>query len=180
MKNYYNFYNLPIKYYINKNELRKAYLKKSRALHPDINFHHSDLQQNDSLTESMYNNEAYQTLMDDNKRLDYIFILFGFTDSDDINKKNLTKTFLNEVLEFNISLEDAIESNEQDTQLIELYTELCNWLSKKEKDIQVYLNKFDAEDDIDKQQKILEEAYNHFLERKYLLRIKENMPNFAN
>jgi hypothetical protein len=66
MKNYYQI--LGIKQWASQEEIKQAYLKLSKKVHPDVN------SGDDFFTEFFKNlNEAYQVLNDDGKRLKYDF-----------------------------------------------------------------------------------------------------------
>ncbi len=100
---------------LNEAALRKQFLRKSRELHPDFNID-SDTE-NDAqeavLEKATYNNTAYETLLDEDKRLHYILSEKGLignsnnaNNKGDSNKTALPQFFLVEMMDINETLMD--------------------------------------------------------------------------
>ena len=73
---YFEFYGLNPSFYLDEKKLKQLYYQKMRDLHPDMHVGSSNVSQNEVLTLSSYNNEAYNTLKDFHLRLNYLVDLF--------------------------------------------------------------------------------------------------------
>ncbi|MDX1685631.1 MAG: iron-sulfur cluster co-chaperone HscB C-terminal domain-containing protein [Saprospiraceae bacterium] len=165
--NYFEFYDLPMTIEMDKAALKKIYFKNSRKYHPDLHSGATDSEIEEVEKLSSVNSEAYEVLGDFGSRLKHIMTIL---DGGEIETPQLSPDFLMEMMEINESVENM--SEEEKEQLREevherdqkLYKELGALVSRDLSGA--------SSDEIDKVR-----AY--YFERKYLLRILENLDNLA-
>ncbi len=73
---YFEFYNFPRSFQVDEKVLRQLYLEHSRKYHPDFHTLSGEVEQARVLDLSTQNNEAFKTLSDPDKRIQYVS---GFT-----------------------------------------------------------------------------------------------------
>ncbi len=91
MQDYFAWFGLEESFEIDSSALKRAYLLKSREVHPDIN--HGD----DQLDLASLNNEAYKTLKNTELRLRYLVDRYD----KGVEGENLSPDFLMEMMELN-------------------------------------------------------------------------------
>jgi molecular chaperone HscB len=99
--NYFELLGLEESFNLDKNELRRSFLEKSREVHPDLQ---SFLEVQD-LEQSSYINVAYETLSNPNSRLKYILELNSIPL--DAKSSPLPQDFLMDMMEINEEIELA-------------------------------------------------------------------------
>lgn len=97
--NYFEFYQIPISFTPDLAALKKLFYQYSKAYHPDHFTEESDLTKEEVLQKSAYNNEAYKTLKDFDKRLKYILELKEVIKPSD--KDDIPQDFLIEMMDIN-------------------------------------------------------------------------------
>lgn len=180
MENYFEFYDLPVKYHLDTAELRKAYIARSREHHPDFHQLSEADKQDESLDQSSLNNAAFNALKDNMKRLEHILQLYNFLDD---NKENLTdvqpeQMFLMEMMELNEAVEDAGKKND-DGALNKALEKNQAELADNGAKIEELMSAFDAPVKKRPQTDTLRDAFRHYLERKYLLRLNDLIHTFV-
>ncbi|MBK7523407.1 MAG: DnaJ domain-containing protein [Saprospiraceae bacterium] len=83
---YFSFYSISPCFFPDISELKKKYYEYSKQYHPDFFTLEDKKKQSEVLELSSYNNKAYTTLSDFNKRIKYILSLFSM-----FQKKPATK-----------------------------------------------------------------------------------------
>ncbi|MCE9567041.1 MAG: Fe-S protein assembly co-chaperone HscB [Planctomycetes bacterium] len=96
---------LPRRFSVDPAELERAYLMKSRAVHPDYHLAGPDANLAASLDASAGVNEAYSTLRDPFTRADYLLTLSGGPTASE--HKQMPAAFLAEMLEAREQIETA-------------------------------------------------------------------------
>ena len=166
---YFEWFNVARRFEIDQTALRKAFLTKSMELHPDKSTFDSDKQ----LELSGYNNLAYTTLKDNDKRFEYILTLEQIIISGE--KPTLPQEFLMEMLEMNMEIDDA-KQNKDDSILEKIKLVISQKKSEAVGSIQGIMNQYDngqiVETDLLKLKK-------YYYLSKYLLRIEESIYTFA-
>lgn len=165
--NYFDFYDLPVALELDLAALKKLYFNKSRLYHPD----HHEGSSADVKAEmegmSATNSRAYEVLGDFDQRLKHVVeILSG----GNIELPQLSPMFLMEMMEINESVEGMGESQKEQLRADIMERDKKSWVALGDlvdRDLTTV-----SEDEI-KQIK----AY--YFERKYLLRILENLDNLA-
>ena len=155
-------------------ELRKSFLDKSRQFHPDYHTLSSELEQEDALQRSTFNNEAYKTLSDPDRLLAYVLKMKGVLAEESAENK-LPPDFLMDMMDLHEKIM-ALEFD-PDPGLFSAVNDLVNSL---EQDLETEISHVKAVwNDQPGQEHMLQVAKDYFLKRKYLLRIKENLSKFA-
>lgn len=173
--NYFDFFDIPLSYTIDKEKLKKKYYAFSKQYHPDFFMQADASKQAEILELSSLNNKGYHVLIDDDKRLNYLFECFGLIEEGE--KNNLSNDFLLEMMELNeaimeLELEDDPKKRKSiQTQLTE------NKLALEEQIIEALDGLEGASPE--KQKEKLLAAKESYLKKKYLLRISDSLDKFA-
>ncbi len=166
--NYFEFYDLPIKFSIDKDLLRQKFLELSKQYHPDFFVNESDEMRDKVLEQSTYNNNAYKTLSNDNFRMKYILEISNtLTDAD---KEILPQDFLMEMMELN---EEIMEMDPNTFKGIKTKVSVIE--NELNQSLKQHCDMFDLNGD----NALLSQIKTIYLKQKYLLRIKESMLKFA-
>ena len=96
MENYFSFYEMEEKFFIDLGELKRKYYTKSRELHPDFYTQDAEAKQEEILALAAFNNDAYEILKHDNGRMEYILRLHNALGEEGKNK--LDQMFLMEMI----------------------------------------------------------------------------------
>ncbi len=168
--NYFEFYQLPVRFGLDVGKLKRLYLLKSKETHPDYFTLASAKEQEDAMHQASINNEAYKVLADPNLRTKHILELKGIIQEGE--KNELSPNFLMEMMDINEQLMDAA-FDPAARQVVETNV---NALLEDLKNTEIPLMAaFDERNDVVILQKIKE----IYFQRKYLLRIKEKLDTFA-
>src|ERR1700743_33530 len=97
--NYFEFYGFPESFTLDDAIVKKKFYELSKQYHPDFYANEDEARQQEILELSTVNNKAYQTLSDDNKRLDYILRLHELVAEG--AKPQLPADFLMEMMDIN-------------------------------------------------------------------------------
>jgi len=170
---YFTFYDLEPKFSLDEVALKSKYYALSRSLHPDFYTMASPEKQEEVLLQSSYNNQAYLTLSDFHKRMYYILELHGLIEEG--GNDALDQDFLMDMMDINEQVMEIQLEGDQ-TGLGELLTTINNLESSLLKGVETNMTTFDSGETNTENLKKIKEYY---LKRKYLLRIKENISNFA-
>lgn len=173
MQDYFSFYGLPVSPVVDQQALRKKYYALSRELHPDFHTLKGASEQQATLEKASYNNEAYQVLSDPDRRLKYFLDLKGALAEEGQNQ--VPQDFLMEMMEVNEALMELEFDN--DPSVRQKITGLVDQLEAGlEEDAAGILANYDDDTATDAQLSVLRDYY---LKRRYLLRIRQNLDNFA-
>ena len=171
--NYFEFFGLPVSFRVDDSALRHLFLQNSKKFHPDFHTLASDAEQAKMLELSTLNNEAFKTLSDPDRRIQYILGINGLLGEEGTHPQ-LPQEFLLEMMDINESLMElefdtdaaryalvlqAVESFEK-----ELYNEVRSVL--------------ETWTEADGTQPLLK-VRDYYLKKRYLLRIRENLSKFA-
>ena len=100
--NYFEFFALPMGPKVDQAALKRKFYENSRRFHPDFFTLENEADQAEALEKSTYNNKAFQTLKDDDKRLKYLLELKGSLEEE--GKNQVPQAFLLQVMEINEAL----------------------------------------------------------------------------
>jgi molecular chaperone HscB len=170
--NYFTFYGLPLVFFPDQQALRRLFYAKSKQYHPDYFTLEPEQRQQEIMELASYNNSAYLTLQDEDKRMRYILELHGFLGDDSTGQ--LPGAFLAEMMDIN----EAIMSLEFDfdaSAFEKIQREAAEILQQLYADILPVLQDINAENVHDH----LPRVKDFYLKKRYLLRIKENLAKFA-
>ena len=170
---YFELYDLPISFLLDKKVLKRKFYQLSKQFHPDFYTLESEEKQAEILELSTINNKAYKILSDFDKRMEYILKQKGVYGEEGKNK--VPQDFLMEMMDINEALME-----------LEFDFESSTYQTAKQ-------SAKDLEESIDNEIELLLKNYNdattsianleqikdfHF-KRKYLLRIQNNLSKFA-
>ena len=172
--NYFEFYGIPVSFVVDKGSLKRVFYANSKKYHPDYFTLESEAKQVEVLELSTYNNEAYKTLSDFDRRMKYVLDLKGAMEEE--GKNTLPQDFLMEMMDINESLMELEFGFDR-----EVYDKVRADLKVLEDDLLDEVKPLIAEYDAQKgdSESILEGVKNFYLKKRYLLRIKENLSTFA-
>ena len=168
VETYYTLLDLPYMVNVDESALKKAYHKLSRESHPDYHSHLSAEGQEAVLQKSTQVNQAYKTLKDLDKRLQYILSVEG--QWKDGNEAELDPMFLMEMMELNEAVMEADEDNAD-----KIREQILG------KDYEAFEDLGDLRtkpiDSFNQQEWDLLKGY--YFQRRYLLRVIKNLNNLA-
>lgn len=160
--NYFEFYDIPLSFFIDKAHLKKKFYDNMKMYHPDFHSQAPEEKQKEILQLSSLNNTAYQTLNDDEKRLEYILSLFFMLHED---KYSFPQEFLMEMMELN-------EQMENPSQIENVLLQVNKKEQLFNQELSILFQQFDNSNTFENKDilLIIKELY---FKNKYLLRIKE-------
>ncbi len=172
MINYFDFYAIPESFNPDTAFLKKRFYELSKEYHPDFYANESDEKQQEILELSTINNKAYHTLVDPNKRLEYILREHNLVNEG--AKPQLPGDFLMEMMDINERLME-IESKDDwaaiNTEVLAIEGDLNGELAQ-------FTGDYEQLNDTAKESR-LNEIANIYYRQKYLLRIKGSLDTFA-
>lgn len=170
---YFELFDIPHSFRVDKDLLKKKFYRLSREFHPDHFTMESDEKQAEVLAMSGKINAGYKLLSDDYSVMKYILELHGLLDT--IGNQALPQEFLLQMMDINEAIVELQLSPDQIR-----YNNVLNELEKLEGDFKnncnVAINAF--ENQIDRES-ALQNIKEYYLKSKYLLRIRENISTFA-
>ncbi|HYK76212.1 MAG TPA: Fe-S protein assembly co-chaperone HscB [Daejeonella sp.] len=173
--NYFELYDLPVKFHVDEALVKKKFYELSKLYHPDFYANESQEKQQEILELSTLNNKAYQVLSNPLKRIEYILSLHELMAEGD--KYQLPQDFLMEMMEVNEALmEQEFEPNATSLQSIQSQVEEIETALFDELKLQT--EAFDAEN-TDQHKSTLLKIKDIWYRQKYLLRIRESLNRFA-
>ena len=110
---YFHRLGLPRRFALDAGELERAYLARSRAVHPDFHLAGSSADLNASLELSAAVNEAYNTLRDPFARAEHLLALEGGPTA--AEHRDMPMAFLAEMLDLREQIETARQAGGLDT-----------------------------------------------------------------
>lgn len=173
--NYFEFYQLPVKFHVDAALVKKKFYELSKQYHPDFYAAEPEEKQQEILELSTLNNKAYQVLSDPIKRIEYILMLNNLMEDGD--KYRLPQEFLMEMMDVN---EEMMEL-EMEPGAIALET-VTSRVSQIEEDLfdelKHYTDAFDSQN-AQQDENTLLKIKDIWYREKYLLRIRESLNRFA-
>ncbi len=170
--NFFEFFGIPVSFYPDEVALKQLFLKNSKKFHPDFYTLESDEKQAEILELSTFNNEAYLTLSDFDKRLKYILELKGaLYDS----KQELPPTFLMEMMEINEALME-LEFDFDEAAFAAAKKRVGAMEEEIFENAQPVMKTYSEEGGNNSSLEIVKDF---FLKKRYLWRIKEKLDSFA-
>jgi molecular chaperone HscB len=170
---YFELLEIPVSFSPDLTQLRKNYYRLSRETHPDHIPNETGESANNSLLKSGDINAAYKTLADKDLRTKYILENFGLLGKDD--NTPVDQDFLLEMMDVNEHLEDLELNFNQESYILLLGTlddKETELNSLVEENIQKFENGLNRDH-------VLKDIRDIYLKTRYLLRIRENITNFA-
>lgn len=170
--NYYEFYNFPVKFYIDEELLKKQFYQYSKDFHPDFHALKSEEEQQKMLELSTLNNKAFFVLKSLNTRLEYLLKIKNILVDDE--KYSLPPEFLMEMMDIN----EEIMELEFDADA-EKVISLTNQAKTVEQEIEEEIEHLAMQYDTSEEESILLKIKDLWYRKKYLLRIRDSLNKFA-
>lgn len=171
--NYFEFFNLPLRFIIDEDALRKTFYANSKKYHPDFFTLDTEEKQAEILELSTLNNQAYNTLSDFDKRMKYILELKNVLGEEGQN--SIPQDFLGEMMDINEALME-LEFDFEQEQFESIQQDLNALEQSMYEAVRPLLEGYEDRPELDAGLALLKEYY---LKKRYLLRIKENLSKFA-
>lgn len=168
--NYFDWFGLPQQYHLDTRELRKRFLERSRALHPD---HNAEASAGAGLLDASENNVAYKTLLDPEKRLAHMLLLAGLLNEGEKSQQQLPPTFLMEMMELNEAVDEATAESRTSVE-----QQVNQHLSQLNEAIDGHMQQHDAASPNERVSH-LQAALELHLKRRYILRLLQKLRNLA-
>jgi molecular chaperone HscB len=172
MINFFDFYGIPESFSADSALIKQKFYQFSKDFHPDFFAGESDEKQQEILELSTLNNQAYKTLSDPDKRLEYILKEHGLINEG--AKPQLPADFLMEMMDLNERLMEV----EDEQQLASLTAETLAIENDLKANLDASTQDFEQLDDTAKESR-LNVIADIYYRQKYLLRIKESLATFA-
>lgn len=165
MTDYFSFFNIEEDIFIDEAALKKQFYANSKKYHPDFYSLASEAEQAEILKLSSFNNEAYKTLKDLDKRIHYILVKNNILEEEGNNK--VPQDFLLEIMDINEKImELSMDPDEA------LKTEVLKEVTSFKDELEQELERIDK---MDEKQARFDALKDYYLKTKYLLRIQENI-----
>lgn len=164
---YFAFFGLPRQFFPDQEKVRRAFLIKSRNLHPDY-FSFSLAGEKQKAEElAGINNQAYQTLQDEDLRLAHLLALEDALP--DEGKARLPQEFLMDMMEINESLMELnMDPSEEKRVLLE--SALIELEDRLRSAVIPVMQAWDSGEQID-----LQPVVTYYLKKRYVHRLKSNL-----
>lgn len=144
MKNYFELFDLPVQFTLDRGALKRQYIQLSREYHPDYHTLADEAEQDRVLELSTQVNQAYKTLSDADKLTAYILGLHGV----DLSIGNeIPQDFLMEMMDINEQLME-LQMDEDNSELKDQVTsEIKSIATDLDHQMQTQKDAFDTADD---------------------------------
>lgn len=168
MQDYFKFFDIPPRFFIDKKALRLQFIKNSRTYHPDFFTLDDDNKQEEVLRLSTLNNEAYKVLSDDRKRMHHLLALHEMFPEE--GKAKVPQDFLIEMMDVNEQLMEAQMS--EDNEAIKVVVAELDVMKKAlTLEAELAMTQWDAGQELDK----LSLIRDIYLKQQYLRRLKDRL-----
>lgn len=171
--NYFELYDIPVSFKVDKKALKRKFYELSRKFHPDFYTLESEAKQAEILELSSLNNKAYKVLTDFDKRMKYVLDLKEVIAEE--GKNTIPQDFLMQMMDINENLME-LEFGFDQAIFNQVKSDLSATQSVLYKEIENIIENYD---DSNSTQKELIAIKNYYFKQKYLLRIQENLSKFA-
>ncbi len=174
MENYFDFYKIEERFFIDEADLKQRYLKLSKEHHPDF-FVDNPAQYQAALEITSTNNKAYKTLSKLQNRVAYILEL------NDVLKESqnqISQDFLMEMMDVNEAIMD-LKMEPNAAKQAKLDAEMKGLERSLQEQIEQLAATADVQTDDNQRDAILVLIKENYLKLKYVLRIMESLNTFA-
>lgn len=172
--NYFEFYDLPLSFGIDEQQLKKKFYELSKRYHPDFYVNEDAEKQAEILELSTLNNKAFQVLSDPLKRIEYVLSLHHLLADGD--KYVLPQDFLMDMMDVNEALME-MEFDHDEVKLAELSQQIDEMELGLFDELKRSTDEFDRKEDKDDESTLLK-IKDIWYRQKYLMRIRESLNKF--
>lgn len=165
MTDYFQLFGIARTFSPNVAALRRKYFSLSRTFHPDKFATASAEEQKEALIKSSELNEAWETLSNPLKTMQYLLSLEGVLEKDE--KYKLAPAFLMEMMELNEAME---EDNNSDAAIMQLASANDAWEAEVKPLVEAYIEDNDNS-------ALLPKIKDAYFRKKYLLRLSDTHQN---
>ena len=173
--NYFDFYNIAESFEVDEALLKKKFYQLSKEYHPDFYANESEAKQQEILELSTLNNNAFKSLSDPNKRLEYILKNHNLLVEG--AKPQLPSDFLMEMMDLNERLMEVADDAERTGPPYQ--RSACQLRDDINEQLATLTKGYPALDDTAKESRLNDIAGLLYYRQKYLLRIRESLNTFA-
>ena len=173
--NYFEFYHITESFFPDEAVIKSTYRKFSREYHPDYFASETDEKQREILELSTFNTNAYHTLSNFDRRLQYILDTHGLLD--ETKKNQLPNSFLMEMMDINEQIME-LEMDPETAGVKQIKVDSDLILATLEKEVEPLMQAYPTLAENEKTD-ALEKIKIYYLKKKYLLRIQESLDKFA-
>ncbi len=169
-QNFFEHFSIEVRFLPNLEEVRKQYLKISKEHHPDFSAG-NDQAYEQALIITSHNNQAYKALTDFDERIKYVLELLGDPISTD---DKLEPSFLMEMMDWNERImEVGMEENHTEIEKLS-----AKFLAIEEEFKGKLIDLIEQYDSTQQREKLASIKV-IYLQRKYLLRLRNSIDKFA-
>jgi len=178
MPDYFALLGLPEAYHLDAAQLRAQFLRLSRQHHPDFHTQADANTQSKALEASALLNRAYKALLKPDDRLTYLLQRYGLLGPDGGNLTDVqpSPAFLMDMMDLNEQADDLAHAGPDSR--ADVARQLEGLLAANTAQLESLLQGFDAAPATDRAE-TLRPVVQHYLERKYLLRLQEKLATFT-
>ncbi|CAL4324989.1 Fe-S protein assembly co-chaperone HscB [Buchnera aphidicola] len=137
---YFNCFNLPKNFEIDKKKLLKKYYSLQKKYHPDMNIQCSKKKKKENLKKSIYINQGYQILKKNFTRIQYLLKINGFDIKSKENNNILDKKFLYKQYKYYEKL-DQLKKKKNQKKILNFTKKIQLLLNEYKKKIIIQLKK---------------------------------------
>ncbi|MCB9261492.1 MAG: Fe-S protein assembly co-chaperone HscB [Flavobacteriales bacterium] len=171
MKNFFEHFGVEVSFLPDLEKIRKRYLQISRENHPDFSVGNSDEDYEQALMATSLNNQAWKTLNDTDERIKYVLDLLNVSLT---QEDKLSTSFLMEMMEWNERITDA-QMEENMEEIKNISTDFALIETQTNDRLMSKIEAFERSGD----KNILTEIKEIYLQRKYILRLRNSIDKFA-
>lgn len=161
--NYFELFDIPVQFVIDKKSIPKKYFELSRLYHPDLYLNAAEEEKALMLEKTTMLNKAFKTFQHSGDTLKYVLELKGLLQKDE--KYQLPASFLMEVMELNEAITEGGATEETVNRIEQLETEIYEPVKEI---VEGYQEGITSE-------KELLQVKDYYFKKKYLDRIQQQL-----
>lgn len=173
--NYFDFYEIPISFLPDEEEIKKKFYENSKKYHPDFYINENAEKQNEILNLATFNTNAFNVLSSLDKRIEYILQLYQLIH--DSEKYTLPQDFLMEMMIINEEVMEA-KSDADKEKMHKIRSEVAIIETQLNEELLHALKEFDGKKEEFRHEELLK-IKDIYYRKKYLLRIKDSLNKFV-
>lgn len=171
--NYFEFYELPVSFILNPEDVKRKYLELSKKYHPDFFVNEEEAEQHKMLELATYNTKAYEVLSDFDRRMKYLLEIRNQVTEGE--RYELSPDFLMDMMEINENLME-LHSEPDVAKAAALKLQVRRLFDNLYADIRDVLETYK---DDDSGTTAWQRIKDYYYRKKYLLRIQQSLDTFT-